>query len=91
MVRFKTSLSAIVSLAALKVLYRRVSLGESSIWCQNNDINSSISITYSMFSGVGDITPKLNRVYIDIFDIFEVAPVLLLLKAKILSSDIETF
>ena len=62
-----------------------MSLDESSIWCQNNDISSLISVTCSTFPGVGDITPKLNRIYIGVFDICETALILPLLEAKVLS------
>ena len=53
LVRLKTTRSAIASRAAFRVLCRMVSLGESKVWCRNNDTSSSISKTYSIFPGVG--------------------------------------
>ena len=44
-----------------------------------------------MFPGVGSITSKLNQVCIGIFSVFEAAPVLPLLKAKVLSSYTKSF
>lgn len=41
-------------------------LGESKVWCQNNETNSSVSETCSTFPGVGGIWPEKNRVWIAI-------------------------
>ena len=66
LVQFKTIQSAIANLAALKVFFRRVSLGESRVWWQNKEINSSSSETCSIFSGVDGIWPEKKRVQIGV-------------------------
>ena len=58
-----------------------MSLGKSSVKWWNNNINFSISITYSIFLGVTDITLKLNLICIGVF---EAAPVLPLLVFNVL-------
>lgn len=75
---FRIILSIITSIVALRILCRKISLGESNIWYKSNDISSLISITYFIFL---NISPKLNHVYISIY---ELALVLLLLETEIL-------
>ena len=72
-------------------MYRRINLGESSVWCRNNDKSSLISITYLTFLGDDGITPKLNQVCISIFSVFKAAFVLPLLEAKVLSLYTKSF
>ena len=66
LVRFKITRSAIASLAAFRVLCRRVSLGESRVWWRNSDTSSSTSVTCSTFPGVGGIWPEKKRVRIGV-------------------------
>ena len=44
-----------------------------------------------MLLDISGITPKFNRVYIGIFEVFKAVPVLLLLEAKVLSSCTDRF
>ncbi len=88
LVRFRTTLSAIASLATLRVLCKRVCLGESNAWCQNNDISSSISVTCYIFPGVGGMAPEKNRVC---KGVFELVPVLSILEADVSFAFTESF
>ncbi len=88
LVRLKTTLLSIASLAVLGVLTEKVSLGESNVWCRNNDISSSISVTYSIFPGIGGIALKKNCVR---KDVFEPALVLSILEADVLFACTKSF
>lgn len=77
MVWFKIILSAIASLAALKVLYKKVNLSKSNIWCQNNSISFLTFLTYFIFPNVSGIALEKNCVYMNIL---QLAPILFILK-----------
>ncbi len=61
LVWFKTTLLAIASLAALRVLYRRVSWVGSSVWSGKKETSSSTFFTCSVLAGVGDNSVEKNR------------------------------
>ena len=69
LVQFRITLSAIANLAALRVLYKRVSLSKSNVWCRNNDISSSICINFSILPGVGGIAAERNHVCRGVFEL----------------------
>ncbi len=86
-IQFKTKISAIVSLAALRVLCSRVTLGKSRVWWQTRNISCSTYETCSMFSDAGGIWLEKKHVWIKILALGQVS--LSVWLADILSKTVE--
>ncbi len=72
LVRFKIIRWAIVSLAALKVSYRRVNLGKSRVLLQDKDISSSTFEICSICPGAGGIWPERKHFLIGVLALAEI-------------------
>ena len=66
LVRFNITQSAIASIAAFRALCRKVSFGKLRVPWRNSDTNSSTSVTWSIFTIVGDIWPEKRHVQIGV-------------------------